>query len=450
MSEQRSHPSGTAEREKALLALAVLMMLVVGGGGYLIWRNHGPAIKLFIMEWAALKVEGYLWLENLGLDMSYARKVWFVAHKKAIQAADLSWLLQLMAAANRPYGYVFAGLCAGLALKAPGARMDEQFRRVHNLSRFLWKQARQWPVIRPSLVSWPVKAAQSIREMRQARDPWIDALKPIEWLRYHGIRVDKFDGSTARTAAYRKKIRAAMASEQLPDQWRGPENLPLYARALLAVFTYHRYRDRDTARQLRGALSKIWADLGDSRAGAEAMNAAIAENQEMMDLIDAAYGRPYTEPLDRDPDDNGVAELDHLSMSAICNRHGFVVSALLSALYIARRKGGILAPAEFIWLRAIDRALYIPLNNLGRQAHFVEAAGAISHWQHEWATRDPAWTPMIHRGVESVIQALMGYHDIVELEEDRLRHEEDERLQREMQAQQDAENANTKPQRRRR
>lgn len=88
-----------------------------------------------------------------------------------------------------------------------------------------------------------------------------------------------------------------------------------------------------------------------------------------------------------------------------CNMHAFETTAMIRALATAREEGGVLAPATFVWLRGYDRALWYPLNNLGRQAFHMEALGAMGHYKSEKLIDRPIVRPK----VEGAVEALEGY-----------------------------------------
>src|SRR3546814_2501794 len=77
-----------------------------------------------------------------------------------------------------------------------------------------------------------------------------------------------------------------------------------------------------------------------------------------------------------DPAAGGQAE-------RIANLHAYQISAVLSVLQWARKRGGVLAPAEFMWLKPYNRPAWYALNGLGTNTHLVEACGAIAHWKVE-------------------------------------------------------------------
>ena len=68
------------------------------------------------------------------------------------------------------------------------------------------------------------------------------------------------------------------------------------------------------------------------------------------------------------------------------------------------QEGGVLAPAQFVWLRAHDRALWYPLNNLGRQTLHMEAMGATAHYKAEKLAQRPIPRPKVVDAVKSLVE----------------------------------------------
>ena len=85
-----------------------------------------------------------------------------------------------------------------------------------------------------------------------------------------------------------------------------------------------------------------------------------------------------------------------------CNEHAWETTALMRALTTAREEGGVMAPAQFVWLRAHDRALWYPLNNLGRQSLHMEAIGATAHFKAEKMAQRPIPRPKVSDSVKSL------------------------------------------------
>ena len=103
---------------------------------------------------------------------------------------------------------------------------------------------------------------------------------------------------------------------------------------------------------------------------------------------------------------------DHTVFSepqSIMQRHAWTNTALMSLLNTARMRSGVLAPAQFAWLKLVDRPLWYALQSLGfetegtgRYLHpnpRVEASGARDHWAVERAADIPIADPSFDRAI---------------------------------------------------
>jgi intracellular multiplication protein IcmP len=100
----------------------------------------------------------------------------------------------------------------------------------------------------------------------------------------------------------------------------------------------------------------------------------------------------------------------------ITSAHAYTAPALMSLLTAARRRAGVLAPAQFGALKLIDRHLWYGLHSLGvegdgpgQSSHpnpRVEAAGARDHWAAERAAGRPLVIPSVERAVSAVRAAI--------------------------------------------
>ena len=86
----------------------------------------------------------------------------------------------------------------------------------------------------------------------------------------------------------------------------------------------------------------------------------------------------------------------------VAAQHAFVTPAMLRCLQVARDQGGVLAPAQFLWLRGVDRSMWYALNNLGRGAVHTEAAGAIGHFRAERAAGKPIPNPQVDTAIDGL------------------------------------------------
>jgi len=71
---------------------------------------------------------------------------------------------------------------------------------------------------------------------------------------------------------------------------------------------------------------------------------------------------------------------------------------MASMLELAR-SDGVLATAELLWIRPIDRNLWYMMNSVGRQTPFPEVSGAFSHWLWEKKLQRPLKIPRVDAAV---------------------------------------------------
>ena len=197
-----------------------------------------------------------------------------------------------------------------------------------------------------------------------------EALSPDEWMKYYRIaRSPEGIDREAATAAF---------AAQLGPRWQGARALPLAVRALFAVCALKIARQREQADTLLGRL----AQAVETKGGVMRFKPDLALRREIDQIV-------------RDPAAGGLAE-------QVAARHAFATPAMLHVLTHARDRAGVLAPAQFVWLRGINRALWYPLNNLGRRAFHPEAAGAMAHFEAELAANRPLLTPKVKNAVDAL------------------------------------------------
>lgn len=287
-----------------------------------------------------------------------------------LDAKNLSIISTLAMAPISPFIMVFLAAVAFWAVTAgPGT----QFRNKYNLDGLIAAMAKIFPVISPV-----VKFNPSTMPPRPPGTPvpaelplFAEALGPEEWVAYNQIPIP--DGKLDQKAAY-------MAfAKQLGGRWKGPFALAPHKQVLLAAFCLKASRKRNDSDKMLGRLAACWS---------QQKGLALTQDKELLKEARA------------------VLRNKNLAGKVLtqCNQHAFQTTALLRGLQVAREEGGVLAPAQFVWLRAQDRTLWYPLNNLGRQSFHMEALGAMSHYKTEKRTQRPIPKPKVDGAVTSITE----------------------------------------------
>lgn len=278
---------------------------------------------------------------------------------------------QLSTLAMYPFRYIFTAILLILAFWALFNGPKTQYRRKLDLNGLIKRQSKIFPVISPFVTFNP--ATQPPRPpgapVPAELPAFAEALSPEEWLAYNDVPVP--DGKVDTEAAGRA------FSRQLGQPWRGPMYLTPYRQVLLAAFCLKAARKRADADAMLGRLANCWS----FEKGLKVEPKLLREARKIL----------------RDRDMSG-------KVLSRCNQHAYENTALIRALATAREDGGVLAPAQFVWLRAHDRALWYPLNNIGRQAYHLEALGAMCHYKAEKITNRPIPRPKMEDAVDAITE----------------------------------------------
>lgn len=250
------------------------------------------------------------------------------------------------------------------------------FRRRYDLSGLIRAQSNAFPYISPFIEFDPSK--QPVRPpgapVPADLPPFSEALGPEEWIAYNTI-------PTLTNREIDQAAAAAAFVKQLGKPWRGWMHLAPYRQVLLAAFCLKGARKRKESDEIIGDLAKCWVNG-------------------KLNLTGKLLRRARSVLRNRELSGNTLAR---------CNQHAFETTALLRALATAREEGGVLAPATFVWLRAYDRVLWYPLNNMGRQAFHMEALGAMCHYKAEKMAQRPIVRPKVEGAVEALATYMKSY-----------------------------------------
>lgn len=84
-----------------------------------------------------------------------------------------------------------------------------------------------------------------------------------------------------------------------------------------------------------------------------------------------------------------------------CQTHAYESTVMIEMLLLARTDG-VLASAEFLWLKTVDRKLWFILNTVGRQTAVAEVAGVYAHWKAERALGRGLKVPMVQQAIKGL------------------------------------------------
>lgn len=335
-----------------VLGCAIVMAFVFWLG----WKTRHEQIAQRLLIWKGYEI--YVWA--MLLDYAKERQGELFTYFRYARVVELKEIFRVGTIVGYFWCFIPVSLAAWWArdaMKNPTLKAKS----VYTIQRLLEVQSQNFSAVAPILQ----------RDLGEENPPeWASSVHPEEWVAQHGLVVGgELDVGRARD----------LLIAQLGKPLEKFSQLSPAQRALFAIFGLRAFfKDADAARKLIDSLN---------------YSASNPSSKPDFSLADAAFKRCIASPQSK----------------TWLQKHRYT-RTLLMGLLIAARESGILASAEFIWLKPHDRALWYPLNTAGRKAPFMESAGVFNHMQAE----EVAWENgcvLVEPHVEDAIKGLVKYLD---------------------------------------
>lgn len=241
---------------------------------------------------------------------------------------------------------------------------SRRFKHVFDTKSLRSSEQINWPQITPV-----VKLNLTDKDLDEA--PWGFALSPMNFCKKANL-LDVRKNGTSYFATLRRGMAYRILSLQLGPRWQGIEALPIHIKALFAIFAARINADKKGAENLIDSISGSAGDGHPNFSGTEELLRKHKDSKKVLKVV-------------------GV--------------HGYITTVMASML-VGARGLGVIATAEFIWLKPMDRRMWYMLNSVGRQTAVSEICGAFAHWLAEKKLGLPLMVPMVEEGVRGLEIAL--------------------------------------------
>lgn len=269
--------------------------------------------------------------------------------------------------------YPLVLLIVGMAAAIYFTSSTRVYKRTYSMRDLVQAEKENWPQIAPI-------SGLNLVKTDIDKGPWAMALNPMQFCKRHNL-LEEFKRQPTETMSRKEwnkievRLKRGQANKvfaiQLGAMWPGINRVPPHVKALFAAFAARINGDGKGAADLfahinRSSLSKL------DFTGA-----------------DALLKKHYETKL----------------VQRIVNSHAYLLTVMAEMLEAAR-SDGVQAPADFIWLKPVDRKLWYMLNTVGRQTPFAEVAGAFSHWTAEKEMGRKLLVPMVEEATNALEVAL--------------------------------------------
>ena len=347
------------------------LLIIVFGAGILLWwkqKEHVVEIIFYIRIYEVYVVQVFVKFINEIAGLLHLPLINLTPLQDTVNyMSSATWAnvsFENLSDASTEVGnwlkYPLAVCSCALAFFIYFRHSGKNFRKTYNMETLKLAEDKNWPQITPVI---------KIDLVKQPLDKgaWAIGKLPLDYCKEHNlIRVEPVQGKLSwiviPSAAQRIFIM------QLGPLWRGLNALPIHVQALLVIFLACAHKERKIADAL---LAQIAASSASGKLNFTGVREQLRKYQNSRIL------------------------------AWVIPRHAYVGSIMARLLEIAR-SDGVLASAEFLWLKPLDRRMWYMLNSVGRPTAVIEVAGLFAHWLAEKKLGCALRVPTVKMAVEAL------------------------------------------------
>lgn len=251
-----------------------------------------------------------------------------------------------------------------MALKAYVGNVTAKFKTTYQMPTLRKKEIHNWPHNQ-------AVAKLNLVEVDLDQKPWAMAMTPMQFCKSNGL-VEAYTKENEPAVRLLRGNAYEVFVSQLGPLWTTIDRQPEHIQVLFAIFAAKGYRDGDAAKQL---LRQIAASSGGSKLDFSGARALLKKH--------------FNKPL----------------IARCLGMHAYVTTVMAGMLNLARTDG-VLACAEFLWLKKVDRRMWYTLNDVGRQVATPEVGGVFAHYQTEVQLKAALRAPCVDAAVDALQTAL--------------------------------------------
>lgn len=328
---------------------------------------RGPIIQgLFLLKLGQIKFLS-LFTNNLEITRQQILAVYGSPTSLPYEA-----IRSLLASVGNYMRYPYAAICALFSIWIFAKHPSLKFKNVFDMARLRVLEQENWPQISPI-----IKLDLVTEDINKG--PWAMSESPMEFAKRLKLLeelptpIDPFYRQRGLTEVKVIEDKAiAVFKKQLGPAFDDLNKLPIHVKALFAIFAARASNDGKGAAELTQAIarSSLHGKLDFSK---------------VMPLLRKHYNTK--------------------AIARIIGSHAYVYTVMAAMLELARTTG-VLPPADFLWLKPLDRQLWYVLNCTGRRTAFCEVAGPFSHYKAELALKRKLIQPMVNAAVNALKEAV--------------------------------------------
>lgn len=349
--------------------------------------------------------------------------------------------MQRITASNTLLPFIFLPFTAVIAfIMSSKIKNKPRFTKKFSIETLGVQEAKIWPHIKPVIYEY-----KNFVSMNSLDDDWFAmSPKPIDYFNKNKLLIHYRCDDEKDTDNYGKTIfkmdlqkMYSFFVKELGEPWKDIHSLSMEKKCILAIILTKitrepplrketelkvatKYRSVEIAWALSSAYSSV--RLIEKKKGKKTIyekdknheKFILEERKRVHKEIDEIINRYFPKEEVKKGLFKKKVEIKKVKgiekIQEIIDKH-YYEKCVFSALLEEARKTGVLATAEFIWLKKVDRDLWYMLSQTGRTASFCEISGAWAHYLTEKKVGRKIATPMVHKAIDAADKYLFETHD---------------------------------------
>jgi intracellular multiplication protein IcmP len=352
----------------------IVAAIIIGLG--LLWYNERQVISAVVIQmklkeidlisWVAFHLDSVLKAVHLPtVDQEHLYQIQQVLLQADTENIKLDELMAMMGLVGIYLAYPIIVVTTFMAIYLVFYHLNSRYCERFTMQTFRETEKNNWVYISPILKEDLVK-----KDLDEGI--WAMSSPPLDFIRKYKLgRLETENGE--KVIKIDRGLSARVFSSQMGPLWGGLESLPPHAQCLFAIFAA---KGSDAVEEANALMRQVAASSGG-------------------DTLDYSGTRQLlVKYISNNP-----------AVGRAVGPHAYILTVMASMLELARTSG-VVATAEFHWLKKVDRPLWYMLNSVGRQTPFLEVSGPFAHWLVEKRLRRALKVPVITEAIGALAEAV--------------------------------------------
>jgi len=399
-----------SERRNEVFVWLILLALIVFGLT-LAYKFFKPEINLVL-----IKINN-VFLIAIGFFSEQAQNIYAKVNSKPSCDFTLSNIVAQYGYVGQYFKWIVSAiLCIMGVHLIRGVSPKQKYRKNFSIEKLLEHNVDEFPCIAPVV-------GKNLLKEDPDKGPWKTVRQPIQFAAENNLLLDAKTHKPIQTKTLLNKNNLAnlnspvlrdnnnqnvildaektyqIFENQLKKRFLGFDNLEDYEKGLAAAFLAFGHGKREKAQELLDQMSLSFQE------GKDIYKLYFSKKFPFVNRIHA--GNTYKIDIsgaEKIIEDYKESEGYNLAVQ----KHNVYVPTWFHALKVFADQKGVFPPAQFLWLRPLDRTLWYTLNQIGGRTAWVEASGPWAHYYAEETLGQAIETPEIDEAVKAYENILIS------------------------------------------